>query len=290
MSKATSRITFHNYQAQHTLFGRSNVINATNHNPIFTNYHLFLTLNNLTHLQPNWRFKAVDASPVVTDTVSGAVATQFTIYDGDEELGTVKITHHGSNPKIKVRNSRIDAKRSRGNGYFTEDPAKAELTIRKNFFRLNKNERVEKAEETARDVVVAEHRNKERTKRLNYSELVDRADTFVMEHIHDYLKANPNYEKRHSAYTTACAEADVTKSVRDALDNGCAVLVALDGAQYFVKVGKEMKTCEDADLSFDLRKKIGLLKLVEDKQMISDVGCRVDSTTFVLLPEVKEQE
>jgi len=67
------------------------------------------------------------------------------------------------------------------------------------------------------------------------------------------------------------------------------MIVVYDGTQYLTKIGDEIKVYKDEDLSFDLRKKIGLLKLVQDKQMISNVGCRVDNTTFVLLLEVKEQ-
>ena len=110
-----------------------------------------------------------------------------------------------------------------------------------------------------------------------------------MARLPEYLQVNPGYEERHEKFLESKAQFRVVKAIREALDNKQHTLVVLDGTQYIVKVGDEAKTYTDEGLSFDLRRKIGLLKLVQDKQMISEVGCRVDSSTFVLLPEAKEQ-
>ena len=39
---------------------------------------------------------------------------------------------------------------------------------------------------------------------------------------------------------------------------------------------------EDATLPVDIRMKLGMLKLVEDEEFITEVGCRVSSEIFVL--------
>lgn len=278
----------HIYKPECNLFGHPNVIDATNGSGTpQTNYYLFLTLNNLVLTKPNWRFKGT-AYHKTSDRIE--VITSFQIIENDEVLGTISIDYKGRNEKIKVRNPRIDAKRERGNGYYTDEPAKAELAIRKHFFRLAKDERLKKAEDGADAVITNEHRQKEWNKRHKRSSLLEQSEKFAMTHMSQYLQENPGFESRHKDYMDARAEYSVVESVKKAFDSDTASLVVLDGAQYIVKVGNDTKTYTDDTLTFDLRKKIGLLKLVQDQQMISDVGCRVDSTTFVLLPEVKEQE
>lgn len=270
------------------LIGRTNVIDATNaknHLPIQTNYYLFLTLNNLTLGKPNWRFKATDHAAYT----GYYVITEFKIIEDDEVLGTVSIEYKGRSEKIKVRNKRIDDKRDRGNGYFTDDPAKAELAIRKHFFRMAEDERLLKAAEDAKRAIKDENRDKSWTKNRVRNSLLEKSYDFAKKHMAMYLEEYPQLKPVHAEYLEAREQHKVTHSVDDALDKAQAMVVVCDGTRYLTQTGREVKTFDESDLSFDMRRKIGLLKLVQDKQMISDVGCRIDSSTFVLLPEVKEQ-
>lgn len=271
------------------LIGRTNVIDATSRPldtlQVRTNYYLFLTLNNLTLSKPNWRFKATDYSA----SAGGYVVTEFAIVEDDEVLGSVCITYKGRSEKIKVSNKRINDKRERGSGYFTDDPSKAELAIRKHFFRMAEDERLLKAAEDAKGIVREEDRSKAWATNRVRNSLLEKSDEFARKNIGMYLQAYPNLNPVHAEYLEVKAQYAVTKSVADALDKDQAMVVVCDGTRYLTQTGREVKVFDDEDLSFDLRKKIGLLKLVQDKQMISDVGCRIDSSTFVLLPEVKEQ-
>lgn len=270
------------------LIGRTNVIDATDsksHLPIQTNYYLFLTLNNLTLSKPNWRFKATDYAAYT----GYYVISEFKIIEDDEVLGTVSIEYKGRGEKIKVRNKRIDAKRERGSGYFTDDPAKAELAIRKHFFCMAEDERLLQAATDARAVVKGENRDKSWAKTRVRNSLLEKSYDFAKKHMALYLEEYPQLKPVHAEYLEAREQHKVTYSVDDALDKERAMVVVCDGTRYLTQTGREVKTFDESDLSFDMRRKIGLLKLVQDKQMISDVGCRIDSSTFVLLPEAKEQ-
>lgn len=270
------------------LIGRTNVIDATganSHLPIQTNYYLFLTLNNLTLSKPNWRFKATDYAAYT----GYYVISEFKIIEDDEVLGTVSIEYKGRGEKIKVRNKRIDDKRERGRGYFTDDPAKAELAIRKHFFCMAEDERLLQAAADARGVVKGENRDKAWAKNRVRNSLLEKSYDFAKKHMALYLEEYPQLKPVHAEYLEAREQHKVTYSVDDALDKERAMVVVCDGTRYLTQTGREVKTFDESDLSFDMRRKIGLLKLVQDKQMISDVGCRIDSNTFVLLPEVKEQ-
>ena len=63
-----------------------------------------------------------------------------------------------------------------------------------------------------------------------------------------------------------------------------------DGNEYIVRQGNEVKVYNDESLPFEVRSKLGMLKLVDKGQMISDVGCKVDAEVFVVIPDQKEQQ
>lgn len=275
-----------NYKPDCNLMGRANVTYTPGSKyPLQTNYHLFLTLNNLTVSKPNWKFRGAGTS----HCGGNEVITQFDIYEDDEKLGSIGIDYHGRSEKIKVRNNRIDAKRERGNGYYTDDPTKAELSIRKNFFRMAKDERLHKALDEAKTLVRRETQNKYFAFNRKREAFLDKSNEFAERNLTLYLETFPDRKSKHGEFLEAEAQHNVVQSVRIALDKNESTLVVLNDAQYILQTGDTNKTCTDEELTFDQRRKIGLLKLVEDAQMISDVGCRVDRTTFVLLPEQKEQ-
>ena len=66
---------------------------------------------------------------------------------------------------------------------------------------------------------------------------------------------------------------------------GNAYLVYIDGLDYAIQKGDKnpitMKASEE--LPDFIRRGVGMLKLLEDEQIIIDVGLRVNATTFVIL-------
>jgi hypothetical protein len=63
-------------------------------------------------------------------------------------------------------------------------------------------------------------------------------------------------------------------------------LVVKDTGKYLVKVGDNVELYDDNTLPLDIRMKMGMLKLVNDEQYITDVGCKVTSEIFVLLVDL----
>jgi hypothetical protein len=60
-------------------------------------------------------------------------------------------------------------------------------------------------------------------------------------------------------------------------------LVVKDTGKYLVKIGDNVELYDDNTLPVDMRMKLGMLKLVNDEQYITDIGCKVTSEIFVLL-------
>jgi hypothetical protein len=279
------------YDPQRNLIGRPNVSvdadDSKGGKVPHTQAQIYDTLDMLVSSKPNWRFVATDF--VRPDSVT-RVYTDFNIYEDDEFLGKVTITHKGRSYKIKVSNDRINAARERGTGYFTEDPVKAQLRIRKTFFKANQDERVEKAAEIAESLLKKENQSKAWEYRHAKDALLDKAGDFAAKNMEAYLQAYPNLLPKKSRYDDARANYGVVKKIKEAFDNGKSVVVAFDGTHYIVKSEEGVKTLSDETLPYEVRRKVGLLKLVQDGQMISDVGCRVDGATFVLLPEDEKEQ
>lgn len=275
------------------LAGRSNVVDATKNDlnlPLHTNEALYLTLNNLTASKPNWRFVIINTTTNHNDTER--IATKFSITEDGEALGNVAVHYKGSRYRIQVSNDRISAKRDRATCYYTEDPLKAELAIRKNFFRQDKSERIDKAQSTITDVINSEANSKRWESSNARQKLMQYDGSFVLKHMAQYLQEYPQQVPLYETYKTAKDHEKVVTTIKDAVDNNKHLLVVLDGTQYITAYKGRVDAFNDETLPYHMREKLGLLKLVNDKQMVSDVGCRIDATTFVLLQaeEPKEQE
>jgi len=280
-------ITPHAFDTGNTLLGKPNVFGLEKPNqPTQTNRFIFLTLNNLVLTRPNWRFTPEE----YTHSQGCAVVTAFKIEEDGEVLGKVSLEYKGKGYRIKVQNDRIDAKRERGNGYFTEDPSKAELRIRKFFYRLAKDERIEKAHKAASEVIARQARDKSWALNNTRGHFMEWSEEFVSANIPQYVSEFPKASEWFDKWVDAKAQHAVTETMQTLFDNDKSILVVLDGTQYIVKAEEEIKAYTDETLPYELRGSIGMLKLVQDKQMISDVGCRVDSTTFVLFPVQQDKE
>jgi hypothetical protein len=73
--------------------------------------------------------------------------------------------------------------------------------------------------------------------------------------------------------------------MQEALRLGDAYIVFIDGVNYSIQKGKdplEIKASEE--LPDFMRRAVGLLKLVEDNQVIDGVGVRASETTFLVMP------
>jgi hypothetical protein len=250
------------------------------------NKYLHDTLFPLVLAKPNWIF-----------TITGhghyngeAVATQITISEGGEMLGSIAVEYCRSGYKLVVKNERIDAKRERGSGYKTESSEKAMLSIRKHFYRLGTSERIDKVREEAEAVLSRARSNIGWDVNRRRAELMEDSEEFTKAHMDQYLAEFPNRAQYKDKYDEIMEVCMIIDNVKDLFDKGEALVVVLESDRYIVVQGKgEPQTYTNETLPYYMREKIGMLKLVEDHQMIRDVGCRIKADAFVITPEVKEQ-
>ena len=87
----------------------------------------------------------------------------------------------------------------------------------------------------------------------------------------------------------AMFEAMQSNELKHQVDNGSAYIVSIEGNNYAVLHNNKSSVMTSEELPDFLRKGIGMLKLVQDHEMISNIGVKADEFTFAIF-ERKENE
>jgi hypothetical protein len=214
---------------------------------------------------------------------SGYVATHFKVIDKREELGSVYVDHYARGKRYAVDNFRVQELRERGSGMKTIHLNKAMKHIDKFFGKKNITEKVIEATKVAYQISYQVN-NQLATKMHNtWRDLQPKAIDFLLDkHWEEFCAfAKTDLED----YPRKNAEAKASEAIDQALRKGDAYLVYIDGLDYAIQKGDKnpitMKASEE--LPDFIRRGVGMLKLLEDNQIIIDVGLRVSPTTFVVL-------
>jgi hypothetical protein len=86
----------------------------------------------------------------------------------------------------------------------------------------------------------------------------------------------------------ATDELSTIEGIKTAMGAKKSALIVVDEGKYLVKINDNVQLYDDTTLPAEFRGKLGLLKLVNEKQFITDVGCRVNKEIYVL--KLDEQE
>jgi hypothetical protein len=248
-------------------------------------------ISRLATLNPLWTFVAIGRTYNMGDHYKVA---EFTVKLDGEVLGKIGTSHMGSRGQvIAITNDRIGKNRSRSDAYRTTDADKAVLMAKKMFGKMSPSERISKAKDAAERVVTRASWNKERERTQHQSliknEMLAWVETKGNTLFLEYLKAEAIPSLKHRV-TTAMESVEVLdtemktidKVQKDFSDNKTA-LVVKDLWKYLLKIVDNVELNDDNTLPVDIRMKMGMLKLVEDEQYLTDVGCKITSEIFVLL-------
>jgi len=242
---------------------------------------------NLAMANPLWRF-------IVTDTIGEHRPVGFTVIDSGEEIGKIGRQYYRGDYKLSIRNDRIASKRERTESYRTSDVDKAILMAKKMFFRLKPNERIDKAYDTAKQVMNNQAHEKSRDMRYSERDTQNSAQEFIMGTGFHFFLAHinglPESEKKpmlKKLEETKKFKDDMLtiESIRNRFGDNKAALVIKDEGKYLVKIGQDVQLYDDNTLPVEMRGKLGMLKLVEAEHFVSSVGCRINDEIFVVLTE-----
>ena len=248
-------------------------------------------VSRLASLNPLWTF-------VINSSGHGSgnnrIAMGFSVKLDGEELGTIGLSYMGNRGKvIAISNDRIGKGRQRSDSYRTQDADKAILMAKKMFGKMNPSERIQKAKDAAERVVSRASWNKERERTQHQSlvknEMLAWVETKGLATFMEFIKAEAIPSLKHKVTTSMekvvllDTEMRTIEKVQEDFSNNKTALIVKDLGKYLVKIGDKVDLYEDNTLPLDMRMKMGMLKLVEDEQYLTDVGCKVTNEIFVLL-------
>ena len=248
-------------------------------------------VSRLASLNPLWTFVIVSSTH---DSGYDRVASGFTVKLDGEELGQIGLSYMGSKGRvITISNDRIGKGRTRSDSYRTTDADKAVLTAKKMFGKMNPTERIQKAKDAAERVVTRASWNKERERTTSQAKIQSELLLWAMGKGHamflEYIDKEAQPQVKHNVTVhmgkleVLDTEMKTIERVQEDFGKDKTALVVKDSGKYLVKIGDKVDLYDDNTLPQDMRMKVGMLKLVEDEQYLTDVGCKVTSEIFVLL-------
>lgn len=241
---------------------------------------------------PMWTFKATNFSWAVDDKQQKTmVVNKFVVSHNWETLGSIE-RGYKSGPVIEIESHRIT---TRQNNYRTDNSEKAIAKVRKTFKPRSVLEVAAEAVDTADTVVRQEHHGKDRVVRKYQEEIKQKAIDYVTKGpgynlFLEYAKQQGDKSVANSLEMMQIAtdELSTIEGIKTAMGAKKSALIVVDEGKYLVKINDNVQLYDDTTLPAEFRGKLGLLKLVNEKQFITDVGCRVNKEIYVL--KLDEQE
>jgi hypothetical protein len=246
----------------------------------------------LAVLYPLWRFVGEGQQSMTSQ--NAVWLTKFEVLCDGERLGEISRRYEGHDYQICVSNDRIKSKMERSNYYKTKDAIKAIAKVKKMFGPRDAQELAEVSREDAKKIAQTAAWNKEREKGAA-DEIVRRAahkyvmgvgfDTF-MAYVKDNYPPQEHsmlIEKREVVEQTTEDMKTIVKVQQVLGQQKNGAVVTRRGNTYVVEHKDRVEICDDNTLPEWVRSQIGMLKLIEAEQFVSDSGMRAGANTFVII-------
>lgn len=243
----------------------------------------------LAVLYPLWTFTGNG-----TANMHSIVLTHFTVACDGEKLGTIERRYEGRDYQICVQNERIRASMERSGYYKTMISDKAVAKVKKMFSPKTTKESAQSAREAAAKAAQTADWNKSRERDDAQDILSKAGKKFVMgegfpifmEYVRTHYPPQEYELLKTKIETVESAKQDLVTitAVREVLQSRkSGAVVSRRGSTYVVEQGDSTEICDDNTLPEWVRNRIGLLKLIEVNQFVSNTGMRATANTFVLI-------
>jgi hypothetical protein len=244
---------------------------------------------------PQWSFEE-EQTNYTWDNIEGKSvkkefkATCFKVMDKREELGQVYMDNYSNHgERFCIDNFRVQQMRERGSGMKTIHEKKALKHIDKFFGKKNLDEKLLDAKNQAQQCVNRVANDLASKFDWEWNRLDEVAKQFIVqehwESFVDYVGTHPPVDIHTMPERFERKLAG--KQVRDALSKDEHYLVYVDGQNYAIfRKNEPTQIKVSEELPEFIRRSVGMLKLVEDNQIVSGIGCRVNATTYVVLQQI----
>lgn len=227
----------------------------------------------------------------VISSMAHEEARTFTVYykgNKDVVLGHINEDYkyiRGERHKLySIENWRISEMRQRGSSIQTTKPKEALKAVEKYFYPLTDQEYINAAFKHAHHLVYVEANDARMTVDASIRNLHQPMMTFVHNNWDTFLNALDDKTKGEALNLLKHQQlANAAKALFKEVDGRKCLTVYLTNGKYVVQQGEVLQDYESETLPEHIKTKVGLLKLVEDKQVIPEVGVRVDNL-YVIRP------
>lgn len=211
---------------------------------------------------------------------------QFDVYDNREKIGTLDYEVTNKGESFSLTNDRIENKRERGRSARTRDMKKAVKILSKDFGAKKIDERLEEARSTCANTLSSFHHDKERQFNRTYQPILDSLENHIMTNW-DTLKGialtNGADARAVESIASLYEEYKISKAVHDAFAKKEGVIAIIHGNDYAVRNNDEMNIYGTDTLPDWIKRGIGMLKLIEKNNIISNVGFKINEQSFFLM-------
>lgn len=241
---------------------------------------------------PAWTFVGVRA--YADDRLKTVYFRTVKVFQNREELGAILYTMNRNNDVvIWLENDRIEKKRERGSGMKTKDTKKALRAMQTFFGSKTIYERlIDASDECASSMYYTQSHAR--------NDFVRGYDDLTL-HLKDYIFENLEKYKGIALHRGASPQAidqlmndfenyNVMESVWEPAQKQSGVFVIPHGNDYAVltpargtNTEATMQILREDDVSDWMRLGLGMLKLVEPKQFVRDIGYKINDGSFFLL-------
>jgi hypothetical protein len=255
------------------------------------------TLLQLSLRHPGWKF--------VGTRIQNNVATTFEVYEGGEYLGSVFLDYRGYKSAIGVTNNKIEREVQRGNSLRTSDPKRAIKIVEKFFAPRTIGEIAANTVRLARDVISTSLGQKRRDLTNLLGAGIDRpsiATTLLSYAINNIEQFKPiMVEAGHKEgiideLPNALDAVGAVVGINNANTAGKGYVIAIRGNDYIAMHPTPQNLAHTVDLPKyrletseslrpDVRRNLGMLKLLSVGQCICSVGVRLSDTQFYVMCE-----
>lgn len=252
---------------------------------------LHSVITKLAKDKPLWEF--------IASGTSSYQLSVFTVEKDGEKLGEIGMDWRARGEGVYAKNKRIADKLTRSDRYKTTDVDKVVLKVKKMFGAMSTKERIAAASANTAQAINLAVGNKWSQIRDVEHKIERVSSQYIKEEGYEGFVAWLKSQHTQKAKDTLEGidnkvrlgiEMLTIEKVKDHFNNGKAVLVIRDDGKYIVKMGDKVDLYDDNTLPQEMRGKLGMLKLVEAEQFVTDTGCRINAETFVLiLEEVKNE-
>ena len=247
----------------------------------------------LVKRNPKWKL-VVDGWPVNTD--GKRRVKKFWVYQDSERLGWVAVGHNytTNGPSITFDSPTLSMTRERKQYNETSSEDTAVRVIEKNFFAKSLEQVLLEQIGVAKGVIEEFTGNKQRTLRGLREDINPSILSYVWANIDTLrgeLVANYGATDRLIDDTLAAQEAlenitPISKAIRSEHGWVAHMVLIREGTYYTYEFGAELPpivSYTTDTLPPNIKGKLGMLKLVEAKNLITGIGARINENTYVVL-------